>query len=622
MFDLRRFGKPGVASLILIVGVVITAAVWRSNTRSEQKSTQLGRAEIGVSSAIRQPRTDISLGFAGSESCAECHAEINEAYRSSAMGQSLWRIGTESPLEDYDQQNSFSPDGRHHYSIVRTDDGVFHHERLADNNGETIYDQSVRIEFVIGSGTQGRSYLFNRNGMLYMSPVGWYANGKRWDLSPGFKLPFHRRFSRRIPFACMECHASQMNQTSQTDVFGDPPFREFAIGCERCHGPGVNHIGFHKQKISVGTDPIINPSRLDPHLREDVCTQCHLSGEGRYLREGSHFGGFLPGTRLEETYLIFVGGKRTSDDGRTRAVSQVEQMRSSRCYMGSEGRMGCTSCHDPHSKKPEEEQQVVFHRGRCLACHSDHGCAIEESERRERQADDSCIACHMPKLEASDVPHTTQTDHRILRLPKTSAVPESKSSIAPELYDDAEKRLPEVVVAKARGMWLAERAERYTNRNFAEQASRILKGVLVLQPDDVEVLEALGTCAAISGRTEESLSYCTRVMTMEPHRERTLLTAATMHLNEGKLDTGRRLMEEYLKVQPNDALAWGRYSGVLSQLNETQNAITAGRKSAELDPSNPRTWSHLAELYGRIGDGKQEETCRALGRRVQFSKTP
>ncbi len=621
MFGLCRFTKTGIACLIVAVLAAGGIVVWGLFEAPQRRHNVTELSGNVINFPGHELRADTATKFAGSERCAECHAEISAKYHSSGMGQSLWRIGSETPLEDYDQHNSFSPDGRHHYSIARTAEGVFHHERLVDIDGKTIYDQAVKIEFVVGSGTQGRSYLFNRKGMLYMSPIGWYASGKKWDLSPGFKLPFHRRFSRRVPVACLECHAGQMNLTSRTDVFDDPPFREIAIGCERCHGPGVNHIEFHQREKSVGSDPIINPRRLDPERREDVCTQCHLSGEGRYLRDGSHFGGFLPGTRLEETYLIFVGGKRTTDDGRTRAVSQVEQMRSSQCYLGSEGRMGCTTCHDPHSGTPEE-QRNAFYRGRCLTCHHDQGCALQESERRIRQADDSCIACHMPRLDASDVPHTTQTDHRILRLPQTSSSPENQPDNTPELYDDAEKRLPEIVVARARGMWLAERAERYTSRNFAEQSSRILKEVLALRPDDVEVLEALGTCAAIDRRTEESLSYCTRVLAMDADRERTLLTAATLQLNQGKIDEGRRSLEKYLEVQPNDASAWGRYSGLLSQLNEVHKAIDAARKSTDLDPSNPRTWSHLAELYKQVGDGQQEEICRDLGRRVQFSKTP
>ena len=538
------------------------------------------------------------------------------------MGQSLGVIGSETPLEDYDLNNSFSPDGHHHYSVVRTAEGVFHHERLTDDQGQTIYDQAVKVEYFVGSGLQGRSYLFRRGGMMYMSPIGWYSRAGRWDLSPGYKLPSHRRFDRRVPAACLECHAGLMNLTDREDVFADPPFREVAIGCERCHGPGADHIQFRRQQApQFETDPIVNPSKLDPDRREDVCSQCHLSGEGRYLRDGCHFGEFQAGTRLEETYLIFVRGTRATGDGKTRAVSQVEQMRSSTCYLKSAGKMGCTSCHDPHSQPPSDSK-ISFYRERCLQCHADQACAIAESDRRGKQSDDSCIACHMPRLNASDVPHTTQSDHRILRTPQLPAAQVDQANELPELFDSAEQRLPQIIVDRAKGLWLSERAEKATNPQLASQASRILEGVLRERPRDVEVLNALGTAAAVNGRFQDSLNYWNTVLAIEPNRELTLSTTATLLLNQGKVDAGRQVLEKYLEVQPNYGGAWGRYSGLLARANETDKAIEAARKSIELDPSNPKTYHHLSQLYGRIGDKEQERIYSVLGRRVLLNKSP
>lgn len=558
----------------------------------------------------------------GSGSCTECHAEVAEKYHASGMGQSLGVIGSETPLEDYDQVNSFSPDGHHHYSVVRTAEGVFHHERLTDDEGQTIYDQAVKIEYFVGSGLQGRSYLFRRGGMMFMSPIGWYSRAGRWDLSPGYKLPSHRRFDRRVPSACLECHAGLMNLTDREDDFEDPPFREVAIGCERCHGPGADHIQFRRQQApQFATDPIVNPSKLDPDRREDVCSQCHLSGEGRYLRDGCHFGEFQAGTRLEETYLIFVRGTRATGDGKTRAVSQVEQMRSSACYLKSAGKMGCTSCHDPHSQPPGDSK-LSFYRERCLRCHAEQQCAIAETERRGKQPDDSCIACHMPRLNASDVPHTTQSDHRILRAPQLPGARVDQPNELPVLFDGAEQRLPQIIVDRARGLWMAERAEKATSPQLASQASQILERVLRERPRDVEVLNALGTAAAVNGRFQESLNYWNAALAIEPNRELTLSTTATLLLNQGKVNAGRQVLEKYLDVQPNYGGAWGRYSGLLSRSNETDKAIEAARKSIELDPSNPKTYHHLSQLYGRIGDKEQERIYSVLGRRVQLSKTP
>lgn len=616
---MRQSARTGVACAIVVVAV---AAGWASWSRWKavkpvpQSNPVLPFADGQARSANSMtPRVDPWAKSAGSSECSECHAEIAARYHASGMGQSLWKIGSESPIEDYERTNSFSPDGHHFYSVERTDEGVFHHERLADDAGQTIYDQAVKIDFVVGSGLQGRSYLFNRNGMLYMSPIGWYSRAGKWDLSPGYQLPSHRRFDRRVPAACLECHAGQMNLTDRTDVFAEPPFREVAIGCERCHGPGTDHIQFHRKLATFAADPIVNPAKLDSDRREAVCTQCHLSGEGRYLRDGCQFGDFQPGTRLEETYLIFVRGNRTTDDGKTRAVSQVEQMRSSQCYLKSNGKLGCTSCHDPHGGSAAE-QQDAFYRERCLNCHADQGCAIAESDRRARQANDSCVACHMPRLNASDVPHTTQSDHRILR--KVTPLSGARSNEMTELYDHAEQRLPKVIVDRARGIWLAERAERQTNPDMAAGASRILEGVLRERPEDVEILNALGTAAAVNGHFDESLMYWDKVLSLDPNRELTLSTTATLLLNQGKTEAGRRMLERYLQVQPYYGGAWGRYSGLLSKAHEIDKAIDAARRSIELDPSNPKTYHHLSQLYGRTGDQKQEQFYRDLGRRVQL----
>ena len=609
----------------IVVVVAVSAALFfaRRISSPQSSSEQHGHHEHSESrqtldvakSRLVRPKLPAN-DFVGSAACTECHPKIAEAYRTRPMANSLADVSTASVIEDYSKQVSFTPDGHHYYSVEKTPLGVYHHESLKDDQGQTLYDQRVKIDYVVGSGAQGRSYLIDRGGILFMSPISWYSTAHRWDLSPGYKLPFHRRFNRRIKDGCLLCHAGRLNAKRGVDNrFGTPPFLEFSVGCERCHGPGGRHIKYQLAENANGRDPIVNPKRLDAARRDDVCTQCHLQGEGRIPRYGCEVGDFRPGHRLEETCVLFVKGTRVASDGATRAVSQVEQMRSSACYRNSGGRLGCISCHEVHS--PESQSgSLETYRAKCLNCHQNHGCSLPKAERLRQQPNDLCMNCHMPRLGGSDVPHTAHTDHRILRKPTSLHKTNGRPNTLPQIFNQAASRLSQLTVARARGLWLAEQAERRTNRDFAIHAVRLLGDVSQHLPADADVLDALGTASAVSGRFENSLTYWKRTLAIEPARESTLRTMALLLQNTGRPDAALPYLRKYLQLQPWDASMWGRYSFILGQSGKWHAAIKAAQKSETLDPSKPRVYQWLSESYKQVGNQKQHQHYADLFERI------
>ena len=48
---------------------------------------------------------------------------------------------------------------------------------------------------------------------------------------------------------------------------------EWNVGCEKCHGPGGDHI-----KQSRATN-VLNPARMDYVKANDACIQCHSQGQ-------------------------------------------------------------------------------------------------------------------------------------------------------------------------------------------------------------------------------------------------------------------------------------------------------------------------------------------------------
>ena len=329
------------------------------------------------------------------------------------MGRSLSPIATESTAtargKRTEQIAAFDA-GPFHYTIEHRDGRLFHRESAKDEQGRPGADVEAEIAYALGSGKRGVSYLIEQAGSLYQSPISWYTQKARWDLSPGYERN-NMHFDRPILPNCLFCHSNRVAPVPMTtNRYEVPVFKEgYAIGCERCHGPGELHL--QSQAVVDGRDlTIVNPRHLEPSLRTAVCEQCHLLGERVATRPQGSIFDFRPGLPTSEFFLVVERNFKQNN----RAVGQVEQMKLSRCYQATQGLLGCTSCHDPH-RAPAQRERVAYYRQKCLVCHEQRGCGLPHAERSKQSPDDSCILCHMPVLKDRDIAHVATTNHRIPR---------------------------------------------------------------------------------------------------------------------------------------------------------------------------------------------------------------
>jgi hypothetical protein len=568
-------------------------------------------------------------GYVGSLKCAECHGDIAQQYATHPMSRSMATILDAEPLEDYEHVE-FSPKPPRTYKVEKNADGVLHHEMMLDKNGQPIYDQAVEVKYVLGSGQRGRSYLMFEDGMFFQSPIGWYRAGNKWDLSPGYQAENHRRFSRRITDSCLYCHAGRTTpEPTKPKHYLEQPFQEMSIGCERCHGPGQKHVAFHEAETAEGADPIVNPADLTHAAAETVCYQCHLQGDQGVLRYGRKHRDFRPGQLMEDIWVIFVASELTNEQGQARAVTQVEQMRSSMCYRASQGKMGCTSCHDPHSSPPAAER-VAFYQDRCNRCHSDRGCSLPEVERLAEPAAGSCIACHMPSALADNVPHTAQSDHRILRVSGDSGPAASPSAgEMAQVFDGADQRLPKREVDRAKGLAIMQNPNIYSDPQLLATAQQLIAPLtmeaaaasnvafLDVVGDDVDALNSLGLGFQIQRDYDRANACWQQILKIAPNDETALWWLLVNSHERGSLDQAVPYLDRLLALNPLDPNLYGRKAHMLGQAGDLLRAIQSAEVALRLDPTLLQVREWLVEAYDVTEQPQKRREQMDLIRRIR-----
>ena len=328
-----------------------------------------------VAASSSPPQVTVaSAHYVGSAACGSCHQAIYDRWKKTLMA-NVVRNPTEHP-------DAIIPD-------------------LSKPNPLVTFTASD-IAFVYGSKWKQR--YFKKVGDDYFPlPAQWDVTHKTWK--PYFAKDdwwsIHYppdNFKRPTEPTCDGCHSVNYDVASKTVT-------EWNVGCERCHGPGSEHV---KNPIAA---TIINPARLDYVQANDTCIQCH--SQGRPLKNpigGLYYDwpvGFEMGKtlsdywRLEEhklgetTFTHFADG--TAHKNRMQGNDFVTSL------MYTHG-VSCATCHDAHGT----ENSSLLRKPAgvlCLDCHSPKSPngprdpTIEEHTHHKAGSPGSeCVACHMPRI--------------------------------------------------------------------------------------------------------------------------------------------------------------------------------------------------------------------------------
>lgn len=331
-----------------------------------------------TSERMEQQAAAVAGHYVGSAACQKCHAGIYARWKKTPMA-----------------------------NVVR--DPREHPEAIIPDLNTNPVAKFSREQVALVYGSIWKQRYFTKIGDDYFpEPAQWdvlhktwrpyfVANGTDWWAS----LYPPDNFQRPTGPTCDGCHSVDFDIRTRHVV-------EWNVGCERCHGPGSEHVA-HPVR-----DNILNPAKMEYVAANDICIQCHSQGrpltnpiEGKYYDwpVGFHAGLKLADFwRLEEhklgetTFTHFPDG--TAHKNRMQGNDFVQSV------MYRRG-ITCFSCHDVHGTNNYAQLRESADKI-CLDCHgplSQNGprtATLEEhTHHKAGSAGSQCVACHMPKIETT-----------------------------------------------------------------------------------------------------------------------------------------------------------------------------------------------------------------------------
>lgn len=284
-----------------------------------------------IQAARREPPA--VSAYAGDAACMECHQKISAGFAHTAhhlTSQAASATSIHGSFDDGADQLA-TANARLNFVMRKMPDGSFTQTANYTTLSGAVQSLTKPIDIVTGSGRKGQTYLYWAGDQLFELPVSYWAESHTWINSPGYQ-DGTAHFDRPVPPPCLECHASFFEPQT-------PPVNRFkkdslvlGVGCERCHGPGAEHVRLEQaiphRALDAAHVAIVNPQRLSRERQIDVCALCH-AGAGEWLTRSLSF---QPGDVLSEYVKSPPPDPAAPLDVHT---NQVQLLRESKCFAQS-----------------------------------------------------------------------------------------------------------------------------------------------------------------------------------------------------------------------------------------------------------------------------------------------
>lgn len=355
-------------------------------------------------------------GYAGSQSCRQCHEKFYALWANSRHGLAMQPYSAAFAKQNLRPQQQDIVVGQSRYRADLA-------KGVVDETGPEGTKQ-YKIEHVLGGKNVYYFLTPFPRGRLQTLPIAYDVHKKAWfdtaasgvrhfsGMAPG--QPTHwQNPGYTFNTSCYSCHVSQLvtSYDIKTDTY-TASWKEPGINCETCHGPSAEHnrVLLEAPKGQVPKDlKIIRVTQFTPEQHNSNCSVCHakMSPITSEYQPGEHF--------FDHYDLVTLEDPDYYPDGRDLGENYTyTSWLMGPCVKASD--INCVTCHTSSGRYRFRDTAKA--NDACLPCHEDRvKNAPQHTRHKAGSAGNNCIACHMP---TTSFARMNRTDHS-MRPPAPSA---------------------------------------------------------------------------------------------------------------------------------------------------------------------------------------------------------
>jgi len=137
-------------------------------------------------------------------------------------------------------------------------------------------------------------------------------------------------------------------------------------------------------------------------------------------------------------------------------------------------------------------------------------------------------------------------------------------------------------------------------------AVRLYRRGLELEPDNVELLNAIGFSLFQQGKSQEAVVELEKALAIDPKHWKSHNNMALASIDLGELEVAEAHYRESLAIEPQPAI-YNDLGFVLERLGMPEDATAAYRKALELDPASASAHYNLGSSLARSGNYAEAE---------------